>query len=59
MREECKARPPAAGNPGDEIRALGHLGVELARDAALGQVVAKKLGRTRLVPRRIDGVETD
>jgi hypothetical protein len=59
MRQQREAGPAAAGNPCDEVRALGHLRVELAGDAALLQVIAKELGRERLVAGRIDGVEAN
>ena len=58
VREEEQARATAAPRqPRDEIRALGHLRVELALDAVLGEVVAQQLRRDRLVAGRVDGVE--
>ena len=60
VREERQPRPVAApGNPRDEVRPLRHLRVELAGDAVLLEVVAQELGRTGLVPGRVDRVEAD
>ena len=44
--EQSEARPvAAAGDSSDEVGALRHLRVELARDPALLEVVAEQLGR--------------
>ena len=60
VREQQQAGPAApAGQARDEVRPLGHLRVELTRDAALREVVAQQLGRGRLVAGRIDGVDPD
>jgi hypothetical protein len=59
MREQEQPRALPSWNPSDEIRPLGHLGVELALDSGLLEVRAKHLGGERLVPRRVDGVEAD
>ena len=60
VREQGKARSVAApGNPGDEVRPLRHLGVELAHDPALLEVLLEELGGASLIPRRVDRVEPD
>jgi hypothetical protein len=60
VREQEYARAIAsAGQPGDEIRALRHFGVELDLDAALTEIGTQQLGRPGLVPGRIDRVEAD
>jgi hypothetical protein len=60
VREEREPGPVArAGNPRDEVGPLRLLGVELAGDSVLLEIGPEELGRTGLVPRRIDGVEPD
>jgi hypothetical protein len=49
--------PPLS--PGDEVRPLRHARVELDLDAVRLQVVAQQLGRDRLVPGRVDGVQAE
>ena len=54
------ARPvAAAGDARDEVRALRHCGVELARDTVRLEIVAQQLGGERLVARRVGRVEPD
>ena len=60
MGEEREPRPvAAAGNSRDEVRPLRDLGVELAGDPVLLEVVAEQLCRAGLVPGRVDRVEAD
>jgi hypothetical protein len=60
VREEQQAGPvAAAGNPGNQARALGLERVQLARNARVLQVRTEQLGRSRLVPRRVDGVQAE
>ncbi len=62
VRMGQKGQPgPAATprDPGDEVRALRHLRVELTRDAARLEVFAQHLRSPGLVARRIDGVKPD
>src|SRR5439155_13578742 len=59
VREEKEPRPAAAGNAGDEVRALRHADVQLARDPVRLEVVPEQLRRLRLVPGWVDGVDPD
>ena len=60
VREQEERRPGSSSrNPRDEVRAVRGARVELARDAVLLEIPAQKLGRDRLVPRRIHRVEAD
>ena len=60
VREERQPRPVAgARDPRNEVRTLGNLGVQLAGDAVRLEVRAQVLGRSGLVPGRVDGVEAD
>ena len=51
-------RPVPARQARHEVRAVGRLRDELARDAVLRQVSLQQRGGAGLVPRRVDGVET-
>ena len=59
VTEERQARPVAARQARDEIRALGRARIELGLDAVRREVVAQHLGCERLVPRRVDGVQAE
>ena len=57
MGHQQEARAVASGKPRDEVRPVGGLRDELARDAVASQVRGEELGRTRLVAGRVDRVE--
>jgi len=60
MGQKGQPRPVAgSGNPGDEVRALRRLRVELARDSIFLEVLAQHLCGPGLVAGRIDRVEPD
>ena len=51
--------PSPPGDPGHEVRALGHLRDQLALDAVRLEVVAQELRRRRLVAGRVRRVDAD
>ena len=57
VRHQQEARAVASGKPRDEVRPLGRLRDELARDAVSSQVRGQEVGGARLVAGWVDGVE--